>query len=103
MGSVWAKICVILGNLLGCKGWVSVTLGGDVPTLPLAPWVDRHGPRVSGVSDPLDPRPNRPDEVSGMKVKASVKRICNQCQVVRRKGKVRVICKADPKHKQVQG
>ena len=38
-----------------------------------------------------------------MKVKASVRRICNQCQVVRRKGKVRVICKADPKHKQVQG
>ena len=38
-----------------------------------------------------------------MKVKASVKRICNQCQIVRRKGKVRVICKADPKHKQVQG
>ena len=41
--------------------------------------------------------------VSAMKVKASVKRICNSCQVVRRKGKVRVICKADPKHKQVQG
>ncbi|GJM18593.1 MAG: hypothetical protein DHS20C14_08060 [Phycisphaeraceae bacterium] len=38
-----------------------------------------------------------------MKVKASVKRVCNQCQIVRRKGKVRVICKADPKHKQVQG
>jgi len=38
-----------------------------------------------------------------VKVKASVKRICNQCQVIRRKGKVRVICKADPKHKQVQG
>ena len=38
-----------------------------------------------------------------MKVKASVKRICNQCQIIRRRGKVRVICKADPKHKQVQG
>ena len=42
-------------------------------------------------------------EERSMKVRASVKRICNQCQVVRRKGKVRVICKADPKHKQVQG
>ncbi len=39
----------------------------------------------------------------GVKVQASVKRICNQCQIIRRKGKVRVICKADPKHKQVQG
>ena len=38
-----------------------------------------------------------------VKVKASVKKMCGQCQVVRRKGKVRVICKADPKHKQVQG
>ena len=38
-----------------------------------------------------------------MKVKASVKRICNNCKVVRRKGKVRVICSANPKHKQVQG
>jgi large subunit ribosomal protein L36 len=38
-----------------------------------------------------------------VKVKASVKRMCNACQIVRRKGKVRVICKADPKHKQVQG
>lgn len=40
---------------------------------------------------------------SAMKVKASVRRICGACQIVRRKGKVRVICKSDPKHKQVQG
>ncbi|HED54480.1 MAG TPA: 50S ribosomal protein L36 [Phycisphaerales bacterium] len=38
-----------------------------------------------------------------MKVRSSVKRFCNGCQIVRRKGKVRVICKNDPKHKQVQG
>jgi large subunit ribosomal protein L36 len=38
-----------------------------------------------------------------MKVKASVKRVCSGCQVVRRKGRVRVICKSNPKHKQVQG
>ena len=38
-----------------------------------------------------------------VKVKASVKRVCGACQIVRRKGKVRVICKSDPKHKQVQG
>jgi len=38
-----------------------------------------------------------------MKVRASVKRMCASCQVVRRNGKVRVVCKADPKHKQVQG
>jgi len=38
-----------------------------------------------------------------MKVRSSVKRICSQCKVIRRHGKVRVICPADPKHKQVQG
>lgn len=29
--------------------------------------------------------------------------MCNDCQVIRRKGKVRIICKSNPKHKQVQG
>ena len=37
-----------------------------------------------------------------MKVRASVKRICKNCKVVRRKGVVRVIC-LEPKHKQRQG
>jgi len=38
-----------------------------------------------------------------MKVKASVKKICQSCQIVRRKGRVFVICKKNPKHKQRQG
>jgi large subunit ribosomal protein L36 len=42
-------------------------------------------------------------EGCAVKVRASVKKMCNACQVVRRKGKLRVICKSDPKHKQVQG
>ncbi|HPW18035.1 MAG TPA: 50S ribosomal protein L36 [Candidatus Aminicenantes bacterium] len=37
-----------------------------------------------------------------MKVKASVKRICRNCKIVRRKGVVRVIC-SNPRHKQKQG
>lgn len=37
-----------------------------------------------------------------MKVQASVKRMCAKCTVVRRKGRVRVICE-NPKHKQRQG
>jgi large subunit ribosomal protein L36 len=44
-----------------------------------------------------------PDRTGVMKVRSSVKRICGSCKIVRRKGRVRVICKADPKHKQVQG
>ncbi|MBI5742758.1 MAG: 50S ribosomal protein L36 [Candidatus Niyogibacteria bacterium] len=37
-----------------------------------------------------------------MKVRASVKKICNNCKTIRRKGRVQVICKT-PKHKQRQG
>ena len=37
-----------------------------------------------------------------MKVRASVKRICNKCQIVRRKRVIRVLC-ANPKHRQRQG
>ena len=37
-----------------------------------------------------------------MKVRASVKRICENCKIVRRKGIVRVIC-SNTKHKQKQG
>ena len=38
-----------------------------------------------------------------MKVLASVKRICRNCKVIKRKGVVRVICSKDPRHKQRQG
>jgi len=38
-----------------------------------------------------------------MKVRSSVKPLCDQCKVIRRKGVVRVICKAKPSHKQRQG
>jgi len=38
-----------------------------------------------------------------MKVKAAVKKMCAKCQIVRRKGYVYVICKANARHKQRQG
>nr|YP_009773765.1 ribosomal protein L36 [Chaetophoropsis polyrhiza]QIZ74029.1 ribosomal protein L36 [Chaetophoropsis cf. attenuata FACHB-2291]QIZ74258.1 ribosomal protein L36 [Chaetophoropsis polyrhiza]QJA26182.1 ribosomal protein L36 [Fritschiella tuberosa]QJE70471.1 ribosomal protein L36 [Chaetophoropsis pisiformis] len=37
-----------------------------------------------------------------MKVRASVKKICTNCRLIRRKGKILVIC-VNPKHKQRQG
>ena len=37
-----------------------------------------------------------------MKVRASVKKICDKCRVIRRNGQVMVIC-TNPKHKQRQG
>ncbi|HEX9580591.1 MAG TPA: 50S ribosomal protein L36 [Gemmatimonadales bacterium] len=38
-----------------------------------------------------------------MKVRSSVKPICEHCRVVRRRGITFVICKRSPKHKQRQG
>ena len=37
-----------------------------------------------------------------MKVRASVKKICDKCKIIKRDGVVRVICEV-PKHKQRQG
>ena len=37
-----------------------------------------------------------------MKVRPSVKKICDKCKVIKRNGKVMVICE-NPKHKQRQG
>ena len=37
-----------------------------------------------------------------MKVRASVKPMCEKCRAIKRKGVVRVIC-SNPKHKQRQG
>lgn len=41
-------------------------------------------------------------EVIEMKVRPSVKPICEKCKIIKRKGKVMVICE-NPKHKQKQG
>jgi large subunit ribosomal protein L36 len=42
-------------------------------------------------------------KASVMKVRASVKKICDKCKVIKRKGTVRIICPANPRHKQRQG
>jgi large subunit ribosomal protein L36 len=38
-----------------------------------------------------------------MKVRTSVKKMCKDCQVIRRANVVRVICVKNPRHKQRQG
>lgn len=38
-----------------------------------------------------------------MKVRSSVRKICEYCYIAKRKGRVYVYCKRDPKHKQKQG
>ena len=41
-------------------------------------------------------------EKFAVKVKPSVKKICSKCRIIRRHGRVMVIC-SDPRHKQRQG
>nr|YP_010512177.1 ribosomal protein L36 [Myrocarpus frondosus]UXL83501.1 ribosomal protein L36 [Myrocarpus frondosus] len=37
-----------------------------------------------------------------MKIRASVRKICEKCRLIRRRGRIIVIC-ANPRHKQKQG
>lgn len=41
--------------------------------------------------------------IRGMKVRSSVKLMCNCCKFVRRRGRLFVVCDKEPKHKQRQG
>ena len=43
------------------------------------------------------------EEVIVMKVRPSVKPMCDKCKLIKRHGKVMVICSADKSHKQRQG
>ena len=71
-------------------------LPGDKVTVELTPYdLDRGRGSSSARS-----RRSRKDGI--MKVLASVKKICRNCKIIRRKGVVRVIC-TDPRHKQRQG
>ncbi|CDR41662.1 CYFA0S07e04764g1_1 [Cyberlindnera fabianii] len=45
----------------------------------------------------------QPTLARGFKVRTSVKKLCDDCYVVRRKGRVYVYCKTNKKHKQRQG
>nr|YP_009339556.1 ribosomal protein L36 [Lithotoma petraea]YP_009404097.1 ribosomal protein L36 [Pratia angulata]YP_009404367.1 ribosomal protein L36 [Lobelia chinensis]YP_009405351.1 ribosomal protein L36 [Pratia nummularia]YP_009434813.1 ribosomal protein L36 [Lobelia galpinii]ASA38141.1 ribosomal protein L36 [Lobelia fenshamii]ASA38230.1 ribosomal protein L36 [Lobelia sp. 2 EBK-2017]APQ38948.1 ribosomal protein L36 [Lithotoma petraea]ASA35362.1 ribosomal protein L36 [Pratia angulata]ASA35901.1 ribosom len=37
-----------------------------------------------------------------MKIRASVRKMCEKCRLIRRQGRIRVIC-SNPRHKQRQG
>ena len=70
-------------------------LPGDKVTVAISPYDLTHG-RIT-----FRYKENHKDERI-MKVRPSVKPICDKCKVIRRHGKVMVIC-VNPKHKQRQG
>jgi len=52
---------------------------------------------------PKNPKIRRSkNPVLKMKVRASVKKLCENCKIIRRKGVIRVIC-SNKRHKQRQG
>ncbi|CAD83727.1 50S ribosomal subunit protein L36 [Candidatus Blochmanniella floridana] len=38
-----------------------------------------------------------------MKVRASVRKMCQHCFIIKRRNVIRVVCRVTPKHKQRQG
>ena len=58
--------------------------------------------RHAGVSCTAISRPSPIEQETQMKVRPSVKKICDKCKVIKRDGVVRVIC-VIKKHKQRQG
>ena len=60
-------------------------------------WSHRFGapPPSSGQGEAEDKEPH-------VKVQPSVKKMCDNCKIIRRRGAVRVIC-SNPRHKQKQG
>ncbi len=57
---------------------------------------------TSTVSGTAVPDTRLKQESSGVKVQPSVKKICDKCKVIRRHGRVMVICE-NLRHKQRQG
>jgi len=50
---------------------------------------------------PTDKKKNQ--EIGNMKVRSSVKRRCEYCQVIKRNGTLRIVCSRNARHKQRQG
>ncbi|KAG9292599.1 hypothetical protein G9A89_006971 [Geosiphon pyriformis] len=68
-----------------------------------APLFVSHGPRRCVTPFLLRASPTFTMVQRGMKVRSSVKKICDGCYTVRRRGYLFVLCKKNPKHKQRQG
>ncbi|NXF80850.1 RM36 protein, partial [Sclerurus mexicanus] len=49
------------------------------------------------------PPPPGPAPAAGLKTKTVLKRRCKDCYIVRRRGRLYVCCKTNPRHKQRKG
>ncbi|NXI66207.1 RM36 protein, partial [Anseranas semipalmata] len=60
----------------------------------------RNGPGAGRVLPAGPPLPGLLQLFAGLKTKTSLKRRCKDCFVVRRRGRLYVCCKTNPRHKQ---
>ncbi|NWI47931.1 RM36 protein, partial [Picathartes gymnocephalus] len=49
------------------------------------------------------PPPPGPPLLAGLKTKTALRRRCRDCYIVRRRGRLYVFCKSNPRHKQRKG
>ena len=89
---------VVLGHISGKMRMHYIRiLPGDKVTVELTPY---------DLTPGADRVPREVSQVEGLgeehESSASVKKMCRNCKIIRRKGVVRVIC-TDPRHKQRQG
>jgi large subunit ribosomal protein L36 len=100
--TAWTVLATISGRM---RQYYIRILPGDKVTVEVSPYDVLQGPDhvPPQVMEPVGPgRGRRLQEELDMKVRPSVKKICDKCKVVRRKGVVRIICE-NPRHKQRQG
>ncbi|XP_076188352.1 large ribosomal subunit protein bL36m [Aptenodytes patagonicus] len=64
----------------------------------LPPWCGAAAPRALLAVPP--PPGLLPPLLAGLKTKTSLKRRCKDCFIVRRRGRLYVVCKTNPRHKQ---
>ncbi|ODV62610.1 mitochondrial 54S ribosomal protein bL36m ASCRUDRAFT_74958 [Ascoidea rubescens DSM 1968] len=55
------------------------------------------------LSSPISSILLQPGLTRGFKVRTSVKKLCKECYIAKRRGRVYVYCKSNKKHKQRQG
>ncbi|NXM70885.1 RM36 protein, partial [Serilophus lunatus] len=51
----------------------------------------------------VPPPPPGPAPLAGLKTKTVLKKRCKDCYIVRRRGRLYVCCKTNPRHKQRKG
>ncbi|NXY04855.1 RM36 protein, partial [Pteruthius melanotis] len=87
------------------------------PLCSLAPWGRAAGPPAASgswaapawwaarglLAVPPPPGPLLPPLLAGLKTKTALRRRCKDCYLVRRRGRLYVCCKSNPRHKQRKG